>query len=163
MSKFSRRDFVKIVGSTAAATAIGLPAFTAAAGSKKVVIVGGGTAGWMSAALLCRIAGKGLQIELVESEQIGTVGVGEATIPQIRYLCDALKIPETEFLAAVNGTYKLGIEFVNWGRQGHRYFHPFGQYGADFDRVPLHQYWLKARAGGDETPLDEYSMAWAAA
>ena len=80
---------------------------------RKVVILGGGTAGWMTAALLSKVVSGGLEIELVESEQIGTVGVGEATIPQIRYLCDALRIPEADFLAEVNGTYKLGIEFVD--------------------------------------------------
>jgi len=129
----------------------------------KVVIVGGGTAGWISAALLCRIAGKGLEIELVESDQIGTVGVGEATIPQIRYLCDALKIPEAEFLAAVNGTYKLGIEFVNWGKIGDRYIHTFGDVGRRLGVLDFHQVWLRARELGINSDLAKYSFGAIAA
>jgi len=125
---------------------------------QKVVVVGGGTAGWMSAALLCRIAGKGLDIELVESEQIGTVGVGEATIPQIRYLCDALKIPEAEFLSEVNGTYKLGIEFVDWGKIGDRYIHTFGDVGRRLGVLDFHQAWLRARQLGIGDDLGEYSF-----
>jgi len=129
----------------------------------KVVVVGGGTAGWMSAALLCRIAGKGLQIELVESEDIGTVGVGEATIPQIRYLCDALRVPETEFLAEVNGTYKVGIEFVNWGKIGDRFIHTFGDVGRRLGVLDFHQVWLRARELGIEEDLGKYSFGALAA
>ncbi len=129
----------------------------------KVVIVGGGTAGWICASLLCRIAGKGLQIELVESEEIGTVGVGEATIPQIRYLCDALKIPEAEFLASVNGTYKLGIEFVNWGKIGDRYIHTFGDVGRRLGVLDFHQVWLRARELGIDSDLANYSFGAIAA
>jgi tryptophan halogenase len=124
----------------------------------KVVIVGGGTAGWMSAALLARIGGGGFDIELVESEQIGTVGVGEATIPQIRYLCDALQIPENEFLAKTDGTYKLGIEFVNWARLGDRYIHTFGDVGRRLGVLDFHHVWLRAKELGVAGDLGDYSF-----
>lgn len=130
---------------------------------QKVAIIGGGSAGWMTAAALANALRGSCAITLVESEQIGTVGVGEATIPPIRLFNQRLGIDEHDFLRATQGTYKLGIQFVNWAREGHRYFHPFGPYGADFDIVPIHHYWLRARAAGDETSLDEYSMGWAAA
>lgn len=130
---------------------------------QKVAIIGGGSAGWMTAAALANALRGSCSITLVESEQIGTVGVGEATIPPIRLFNQRLGIDEHDFLKATQGTYKLGIQFVNWAREGHRYFHPFGPYGADFDIVPIHHYWLRARAAGDETSLDEYSMGWAAA
>ena len=125
---------------------------------KRILIVGGGSAGWMTAAALARIVGQGVQIDLVESEEIGTVGVGEATIPPIRDFNHLLGIDEADFMKATQGTYKLGIEFVNWGRLGHRYFHPFGTFAADFDKVTLHQWWLKHHLEGDPTPLDDYSM-----
>jgi len=130
---------------------------------RSITIVGGGSAGWMTAASLAGVLSRRCRIRLVESEDIGTVGVGEATIPPIKRFNQQLGLEENTFLRETQGTFKLGIEFVNWGRRGHRYFHPFGQFGADFDRVPLHQYWLRARAQGNDTPLDEYSMAWAAA
>jgi tryptophan halogenase len=125
---------------------------------RKVVIVGGGTAGWMSAALLSRVVSGGLDIELIESEQIGTVGVGEATIPQIRFLCDALRIPENEFLAEVNGTYKLGIEFVNWARAGDRYIHTFGDVGRRLGVIDFHHVWLRAKELGVGGALSDYSF-----
>ena len=130
---------------------------------RRIAVIGGGSAGWMAAAALANTLQGDCKITLVESEMIGTIGVGEATIPPIRLFNDRLGIDEHEFLRHAQGTYKLGIQFVNWARQGHSYFHPFGPYGADFDVVPLHHYWLRARANGDTTSLDEYTMAWAVA
>jgi len=130
---------------------------------KKILIVGGGSAGWMTAASLANSLGGKCQIELVESEAIGVVGVGEATIPPIKLFNQKLGINEQDFMKATQASFKLGIEFVNWGKKDHRYFHPFGEYGAPFDAVQLHHYWLQARRGGDTTSLDEYSMAWVAA
>ncbi|MBO6730253.1 MAG: tryptophan 7-halogenase [Maricaulis sp.] len=127
---------------------------------QKLVIVGGGSAGWMTAAAIINATQGNCQVELVESEAIGVVGVGEATIPPIKLFNQSLGIDENHFVRETSGSFKLGIEFVDWSRKGHSYFHPFGTHGADFDRVSLHHWWLKARADGDETPFDEYSMAW---
>lgn len=129
----------------------------------RVVIVGGGTAGWMTAAALAKLLKGRFEIHLVESDEIGTVGVGEATIPMIQLYNRVLEIDEAEFMRATQGTFKLGIEFVNWGRLGDRYMHGFGRIGQDLWTVPFHQYWLKMRAGGKAGPLEAYSITRSAA
>lgn len=124
----------------------------------RIVIAGGGTAGWMAAAALSRFLERGYAITLVESDAIGTVGVGEATIPQIHLFNASLGIKEGAFLAATKGTLKLGIEFVDWVRSGHRYMHAFGNVGRGLGVVPFHHYWLRARAEGLADPLGAYSV-----
>ena len=129
----------------------------------KVVIVGGGTAGWMAAATLSRAFGPALAIELVESDEIGTVGVGEATIPQIRLLASFLGLDEDALLREVQGTLKLGIEFQGWGRPGERYLHAFGAIGRDLGLLPFHHYWQRARLAGRGGGLWDYSLTATAA
>ena len=130
---------------------------------RSIVIVGGGSAGWMAAAALSRALTRGCAITLIESDEIGTVGVGEATIPPIQTFNQMLGLDENEFLRRTQGSFKLGIEFVDWAKQGHRYFHPFGPHGHQFDLSPQHQYWLRGRHRPGAAGLDEHSMAWAAA
>ena len=127
---------------------------------QKIVIVGGGSAGWMTAASLSNVLKGNCDISLIESDEIGIVGVGEATIPPIRVFNQTLGISEAEFLQRTNGTFKLGIEFVNWGQNGTRYFHPFGTYGRQFDTVSMHHYWVSAHQQGQAKSLDDYAMAW---
>ncbi|MHB8448227.1 MAG: tryptophan halogenase family protein [Rudaea sp.] len=127
---------------------------------RRIAIVGGGSAGWMAAAALANALQGNCRIELVESDEIGTVGVGEATLPPIKRFNQMLGIDEHVFLVATQGTFKLGIDFHNWSSLGHRYFHPFGQIGVPFDAVPFHQYWLRERARGDAAPLQDYAFAW---
>ena len=131
---------------------------------ERVVIVGGGTAGWMAAAALTRFLDNGRrQIHLVESDAIGTVGVGEATIPPILGFNALLDLNENEFLRETQGTIKLGIEFVNWGRVGERYFHPFGTFGQDLHGISFHQLWLREHGRGDPGGISEYCMSAVAA
>ncbi|HEX4874192.1 MAG TPA: tryptophan halogenase family protein [Sphingorhabdus sp.] len=125
----------------------------------RIVIVGGGSAGWMAAAALSRLLTPDWKITLVESDQIGTVGVGEATIPQILLFNGVLGIDENEFLKATKGTFKLGIEFDGWRAPGDRYMHAFGHVGRDLGLIPFHHYWLQAKARGKARTLDRYSLS----
>lgn len=126
---------------------------------ERVVIVGGGTAGWMAAAALVKsLAPHRTRVTLIESDAIGTVGVGEATIPPIITFNQMLGINENEFIATTNGSFKLGIEFVNWARHGDRYFHPFGHYGHPVNGIPFHQLYLRERARRPMPDISAYSM-----
>lgn len=136
---------------------------SAANSLRRIVIVGGGSAGWMAAAALSNVLGTSCHISLVESDQIGTVGVGEATIPTIRLMNQTMGVDEQAFIKYTQATFKLGIDFVDWGRQGHRYFHPFGCFGQAFDALPVHQHWLKHRRESGVSALEDYSLAWQAA
>jgi tryptophan 7-halogenase len=128
-----------------------------------IVILGGGTAGWMAAAILSRRLTSGFgDIRVIESPEIGIIGVGEATIPPIRLFNQALGIDEGEFLRKTRGTIKLGIEFKDWTRVGRGYFHPFGSHGTSLDQVSLHQEWLKLRCLGEAGSFEDYSLNTAA-
>lgn len=128
---------------------------------RSILVVGGGSAGWMTAAALANALPRGCAITLVESEAIGTIGVGEATIPPIRTFNAMLGLDERDFIRATQGTFKLGIEFVDWGDRGTRYFHPFGPHGKPMDIRSVHQLWLQAFLDGAQPgPFDELSMAW---
>jgi tryptophan halogenase len=131
---------------------------------ENIIIVGGGTAGWMAAAALSRLSvNRRVSITLIESEEIGTVGVGEATIPPFLDFNRLLEIDEAEMLAAVQGSFKLGIQFVNWGNVGESYIHPFGNYGYQMDGVSFHHVWHKYRQAGDQRPIQVFNIETMAA
>mgnify|MGYP001819776839 FL=1 len=130
---------------------------------KKIVIAGGGTAGWMAAALLSKTMGKVLDITLVESEEIGTVGVGEATIPPLVTYLRLLKMKEQDFMAATQATFKLGISFENWKDVGEKYFHSFGTTGTDHWTAGFQHFWLKDRDRGSKSEYGDYCLELVAA
>ncbi len=123
-----------------------------------IVIVGGGTAGWMAAASLSKILKNKYTIRLIESDEISTVGVGESTIPMISRFNTVLGINEDEFMRETKATFKLGIEFVDWGHIGERYMHGFGKFGQDLWTVDFYQYWLKMYQAGKAPDLENYSI-----
>jgi tryptophan halogenase len=129
----------------------------------RVVVLGGGTAGWMSAAALAKLLGPLVSVTLVESEDIGIVGVGEATLPHIRGFVERLGIDEAAFMQATHATYKLGVDFRDFGRIGESYIHPFGTFGEEVAGVPFHHYWLELQRQGRAEPLGAYSFAVTAA
>ena len=128
-----------------------------------IVVVGGGTAGWMAASALARVLGNRATIRLVESDEIGIVGVGEATVPHIKAFNNLLGINEADFVARTQGTFKLGIQFRDWGKLGDSYFHGFGVMGHDIGMTSFHQYWLKGRQRGVAGDLLDYSVNTVAA
>lgn len=130
------------------------------AARQRVVVVGGGTSGWMTAAALARLLPTRCTVELVESEAIGIIGVGEATLPHIRAFNERLGIVEAEFMAETRATFKLGIEFRDWGRIGDSYIHPFGTFGRGSGAVQFHHYYTRLlRAGVELPPIEAFSMA----
>ena len=130
---------------------------------KKIVVAGGGTAGWMAAALLSKTMGKVLDITLVESEEIGTVGVGEATIPPLVTYLRLLKMKEQDFMAATQATFKLGISFENWKGVGEKYFHSFGTTGTDHWTAGFQHFWLNDRERGSMIDYGDYCLELVAA
>ncbi len=129
----------------------------------RVVVLGGGTAGWMTAAALARRLPGRAAVTLIESAQIGIVGVGEATLPHIRAFNEMLGIDEADFMAATHATYKLGIEFRDWGRIGDAYMHPFGVFGQAIEGIGFHHFLTRARMAGHEAAPDAFSLPIVAA
>jgi tryptophan halogenase len=126
---------------------------------RSIAIIGGGSAGWMTAATLSKILGTQFaSVTLVESEEIGIIGVGEATIPQMATFNRMLGIEEDDFVRRTKGSFKLGIQFVDWGRKGHTYFHPFGGYGLNMEGVSFHSFYLRMMQQGEAPSPDPWSI-----
>jgi len=126
----------------------------------RLIVLGGGSAGWMAAAGLRKLLGEDYEITLIESDEIGIVGVGEATLPHIKLFNDMLGLDEAEFMRETGGTFKLGIEFRGWFRPGESYIHPFGAFGEPWRGVDFQHYWLRAKQAGEEVlPLQRYSYS----
>lgn len=125
---------------------------------RSVAIIGGGTAGWMCAAAISKSFERKIEVVLVESEEIGTIGVGEATVPHLSAFNALLGIDEAQFVRETQGSFKLGIQFNDWGKIGDRYVHGFGTIGRDLGLMPFHQYWIKARALGQASDIGAYSL-----
>jgi len=132
-------------------------------GKTRVVIAGGGTAGWLAAYSLAKRLGTQLEITLVESDLIGTVGVGEATIPTMKSFHSLMEIDEREFMAATQATFKLGIWFDNWANIGDSYIHSFGVIGQGSWMAEFHEYWLELHSQGLGGNLEDYCLEWKAA
>jgi tryptophan halogenase len=130
---------------------------------KKVVIAGGGTAGWMAAAALSKTFGETIDLTLIESEQIGTIGVGEATIPPLQRYNDIIGITEIDFMKQTKGTFKLGINFENWTKKDHAYFHSFGSTGKDHWTCTFNHFWMSGLARGHNQPYGDYCLELVAA
>ena len=130
---------------------------------RRIVIAGGGTAGWMAAAAIARTMGRTVDLTLVESDAIGTIGVGESTIPPLVTYNRLLGINEAEFMRATQATFKLGIAFDGWKERGHSYFHSFGLTGKDHWSAGFQHFWLYGREKGHDQPYDDYCLELIAA
>ena len=130
---------------------------------RSVAVIGGGSAGWMAAAAISKVFGRKIEVTLVESEEIGIIGVGEATVPHLSAFNRLLEIDEAEFVRQTQGSFKLGIQFNDWGQIGDSYIHGFGTIGRDVGLLPFHQYWLKAKAQGRAKDISLYSLNTVAA
>ncbi|HEU4691617.1 MAG TPA: tryptophan halogenase family protein, partial [Vicinamibacterales bacterium] len=128
---------------------------------KSIVVVGGGTAGWMAAAALIDRFGanRHTRVTLVESPDIGTVGVGEATVPHIREFLKQLKINEVDFVKRTSGTFKLAIGFEGWAGEGSQFFHPFSEHGVPLLGTSFQHYWVKLRSMGWADDIDRYVLS----
>lgn len=129
----------------------------------KIVIIGGGTAGWSAAAAIARLLPGIADVRVIESADIGIVGVGEATLPHVRQFVQQLGIDEAAFMRATHATFKLGIDFRDFGRIGDSYIHPFGTFGRELAQVPFHHFWLESRKTGDQRDIGRFSLAVQAA